>query len=349
MPDKDVRTDLRAAAHDLNNLLTIILNSADLLKKKSEDPEILKAVSNINLSARLAGELLEESFISPASPKRLKFINLNGIISEAAVSVGQKYASKLTISLSLQENLKLIKARYSDCYRILMNLIINSAEAISENGRIDIWSENISNGEGNSFVEISVKDNGCGIPEENLNKIFDKGFSTKQKSGISGIGLSLVKEIVESFGGRISIKSIHGEGTEFILLLPAVSETESPPGANKSILIAEDEHVLRELLGDLLESYDYSVEKCADGLEVISKTEHGKKFDLMIIDKKMPGMDGFECIRRLRASGINVPVILASGSREEDEAVIRELGIAKIVNKPYNFDDMFLTIRGLIA
>ena len=179
--------------------------------------------------------------------------------------------------------------------------------------------------------------------------IFDDQFSTKSKKKNSGIGLTIVKKIIDANNGVIKVSSEKNKGTEFMVIFPAVDFVkQSEHRDNISILVAEDEEIQRELLTELLQSYEYNVMSVANGEELL---ENIKSFspDLLIIDRKMPGMDGITCIEKIKEMKFEVPIILASGSGsdEEDPRDFSEY-VDRIINKPYNFEEMLGTIRVLL-
>lgn len=357
MQQKEDTAPVSHIAHDLNNILTRILNSVELLKKKVSNPEdVIPLISSIENGTYMAAEIIEDLLSENKSSKK-KRINLNTLITDLINTISIHLKGKITFNLKLESKLSFVEGRYSDYYRILMNLIINASEAIKEKGIISIWSSNpkpVSGDpklfEGGSFVQIKIADNGEGIDPSVMPFIFDNNFSTKSKKKNSGIGLSIVKKIVDDYGGVIKVASEKNKGTEFTLKFPAVpSLKEEVELKTKSILIAEDEDILRELLAELLVSYEFKVITAANGDEVIKELNNGNTPDLLIIDQKMPDMDGLTCIKKIREMKLNTPIILATGSQSDysNEEKINEL-VNRVITKPYNFEEMLNVIRELL-
>lgn len=359
MQDKEQSNSINHIAHDLNNILTRILNSLELLKKKvSNLEEVNPLLSSIENGTYMAAEIIDDLFSASSNkPQKKKRININSLLSDLVNSLSIHLKDKITFNLKLESIIPLVEGRYSDYYRLFMNLIINAAEAIKGEGIISISTSNSKYEikepklfEGTSFVIIKISDNGEGIDPAIMPFIFDYNFTTKSKKKNSGIGLSIVKKIVDENGGSIKVISEKNKGTEFTLRFPIVSnEKEEVDLRTKIILIAEDEDILRELLADLLISYEFEVITSTNGEEALNKLINGKKPDLLIIDQKMPDMDGITCIKKIRELKIFIPIILATGSRSdyENEPEINKL-VDRIITKPYNFDELLNSIRELL-
>jgi len=333
-------------AHDLNNIFTRILNSIDLLKRKvSSSSDILPILNSIEAGTYLASEMIGDNFGDKSKNNNLRRINLNSVTSDIVRSFLIQQKGKIDFKLALEPDLKLVLGKYSDYYRVILNLLTNSIESIETTGVISFTTLNIDDG---TRVELRIKDSGKGIDKETLPFIFDEDFSTKNKKTVSGIGLSIVKKIIESYGGTITVVSEPEKGTEFILTLEAAhAATQHSNDSGKTILIAEDEDILRELLAELLQSYNYTVLTSSNGKEVL-ETLKARMPDLLIIDRRMPEMDGIECLQEIAAANYNLPVILASGS-PVDNVKIEIENVNKVINKPYNFEELLSLVRELIG
>jgi two-component system, cell cycle sensor histidine kinase and response regulator CckA len=333
-------------AHDLNNIFTRILNSIDLLKRKvSSSSDLLPILNSIEAGTYLASEMIGDNFGDKSKNNNLRRINLNSITSDIVRSVLIQQRGKIDFKLVLEPDLKLVIGKYSDYYRVVLNLLTNSIESIKTTGVISFTTSNLDDG---TKVELRIKDSGEGIDKEILPFIFDEDFSTKNKKTPSGIGLSIVKKIIENYGGTISVESEPEKGTEFIITLDAAhAATLHSNDSGKTILIAEDEDILRELLAELLQSYNYTVLTSSNGIEVLEMLKI-RMPDLLIIDRKMPEMDGIECIQQIESAHYNIPVILASGSPAENSQ-IKKINVNKIIDKPYNFEELLSLVRELIG
>lgn len=355
--------NINHTVHDLNNIFTRILNSVELIKKRVADNNDLKPLLNsIENGTYLASEIMEDIIAETSGHKkrRRRKVDINNLIKDLVSSISVQFADRVNVSVKLDDEMQFVEGRYSDYYRVIMNLIINASEAIKEKGSIFISSqvlsskknegtENINLFDNTKFVEIKIKDDGTGIEKSVMPFIFDDSFTTKSKKKNSGYGLAIVKKIIDANNGTIKVNSEINKGTEFILRFPAVDiKFFDNTDLKKTILIAEDEDIQRLLLTELLESYNYKVHAVANGEKLIGKLA-SFEYDLLIIDRQMPDMDGIECVKKIKAMGINIPIILASGSQNQNwDLTGIESSVSRFINKPYNFSEMLEIIRDLI-
>lgn len=349
-------------AHDFNNLLSSIFGSIHLLRSRVADSEsasrLIENIENCSVRARdLTKGLL--SFGKPTA-KRKEIVMPNFLLSEIAKVVSQTFPSSITLEEKIDTGLHNIIGNGTEIYQILLNLCVNAKESIEGNGKILLSASNLLVDDTNSinypllergrFVKFSVSDTGTGIEEENLSKIFDPYFSTKQKDTGSGLGLYVSYGIIKAHKGHIDVMSRKGIGTTFDVYLPVFEPQKSikQRESDKIIMLADDEEMLSDLLAEMLESSGYYVIKVRSGEEVIKVLTEELKVDLLIIDYNMPAMNGLECISKIRSLNFKLPVILSTGSISfEDEDLIR-YKVSKKIMKPYEFDTMLSTIKQLI-
>lgn len=350
-------------AHDFSNLLSSIFGSLNLLKKRvPENENIFRLIDNIENCSIRARDLTKGllSFGKP-TPKRKEIIKPNSLMNEISKVIQQTFPKRIEYRQEIEENLFDVLGNGTEIYQVLLNLCVNAKEAIEANGIIKLKAANIGIDENSIFkypllnkgnyVHFSVTDNGSGIEEENLQKIFDPYFSTKIKETGSGLGLYVTYGIIKAHNGLIEVSSVPGKETVFDVYLPAFEPTvlEKPVLADKIILLVDDEIMLRDLLAEMLESNGYSVIKVGSGTEALKVLTEEIKVDLVIIDFNMPGMNGLETVRKIRKLNFKMPVILSSGSMGfEYKFNIKEEGITATLTKPYEFDTMFSTIQKLI-
>lgn len=349
-------------AHDLNNILTSISNSSSLLAgsigNTEKSNELLKNIEN---NSRRASDIIQQVLSDSEAKESVKRkVQPGNLLNELHNSLVNIIRKDILIDFRISDDLAPITANYSDIYRVLLNLCINASEAIKRKGNIVLKAVNISSEElpeqinpvNDTYIKISVIDNGSGIRKKNLNKIFDKNFSTKSRDRESGLGLNIVKNIIEEHSGYIDVKSRWLFGTEFTIYLPAremFEKSDLSAGPDKTILLADDEDSILELLTDLLESYDYKVIKAGNGAEVLKIFKKKMHIDLMIIDRKMPEMDGAECIMKLREADYTNPIILTSGSGSiNSDAYIKKLAVQKVMTKPYDFIELLEEVKLLL-
>lgn len=350
-------------AHDFSNLLSSIFGSLNLLKKRVPDNEnVLRLIDNIENCSIRARDLTKGllSFGKP-TPKRKEVIKPNSLMNEISKVIQQTFPQKIEFQQDIEDNLYDVLGNATEVYQVLLNLCVNAKEAIEGNGIIKLHASNIRIDENNIFkypllnkgnhVHFSVSDNGSGIEEENLQKIFDPYFSTKIKETGSGLGLYVTYGIIKAHNGHIEVSSVPGKGTRFDVYLPAFEPAvlERQVLADKIILLVDDELMLRDLLAEMLESNGYNVIKVGSGSEALKVLTEEIKVDLVIIDYNMPGMNGLETVHKIRELNFKMPVILSSGSMGlEHKLNMKEEGITATLTKPYEFDTMFSTIQKLI-
>lgn len=350
-------------AHDFNNILSIILASINLLKKKvKNNSNALKLVDNIEESAFRARELTKNllSYSRPSS-KLKERVDTNKLINEVVESLKHSVKKNIQVNLNIGENPFDIFANYTQIYQVLLNLGMNANDAIDGSGEIifSVYNKIIDDKnqldfpllEKGKYVCISVKDTGTGISEDNLQKIFEPYFSTKKKDKGSGLGLYVSYGIIKAHKGNIEVYSEIGKGTEFIIFIPAFYEEkkEEISQQEKIILLADDEIMLQDLIAELLETVGYYVIKVQSGEEVLEILKDVIKVDLLIIDYNMPKMNGLECIEQIRKLKIDVPIILSSGSLIfSDNTQIENYGVNSILQKPYDFDTMLNEVKKII-
>lgn len=350
-------------AHDFGNLLSSIFGSLNLLRKRVEQTEnIQKLIDNIENCSVRARDLTKGllSFGKP-TPKRKELVRPLQLLGEITKIVSQTFPKTITLTEEIDKNLYDIVGNGTEIYQVLLNLCVNAKEAINEKGNIKISAKNITINENNiaflpllqtgKYVRFSVTDDGVGIEEKHLTKIFDPYFSTKVKDTGSGLGLYVSYGIIKAHNGIIDVTSKLQSGTTFDVYIPAFEppkEKKAEPG-EKIILLADDEPMLSELLAELLETNGYSVIKVSSGKEVLTVLTEEIKVDLAIIDYNMPGLSGLETIAEIRKLNLNIPIILSSGSMWVNQEVdFSSYKIDGQLNKPYEFEAMLATIRKFV-
>ncbi len=352
-------------AHDFSNLLSSIFGSLNLLKKKiPEKEDVYRLLDNIENCSIRAKDLTKGllSFGKP-TPKRKELIKPNILLTEISKVITQTFPAKISFKGNFEKNLYDMLGNATEIYQVLLNLCVNAKEAIDGKGEITLTAKNLTVNKSNqvnypllntgNYISFSIHDTGAGISEDNLTKIFDPYFSTKDKktgSG-SGLGLYVTYGIIKAHNGHIEVSSILNEGTTFDVYIPAYEPTavsKSSP-TEKIILLADDEIMLRDLLAELLESYGYNIIKVSTGLEALKILTEEIKVDLAIIDYNMPEMNGIDCIEKIRDLKIKTPIILSSGSLTLAEEIdSRKMRISGVLSKPYEFETMLATIQKLI-
>ena len=349
-------------AHDFNNLLSSIFGSIHLLRNRVPESEnVSRLIDNIENCSVRARDLTKGllSFGKPTA-KRKEIVMPNILLKEISKVVTQTFPSTITLEEKIDEGLHNVLGNGTEIYQILLNLCVNAKESIVGKGKITLGASNLLVDDSNiinyplldrgKYIKFSVNDTGTGIEEDDLSKIFDPYFSTKQKDTGSGLGLYVSYGIIKAHKGHIDVTSSKGAGTTFEVYLPVFEPQESAKikATDKIIMLADDEEMLSELLAEMLESSGYYVIKVKSGEEVITVLTEELKVDLLIIDYNMPKMNGLECINKIRSLNFNLPVILSSGSLIFKDEELKQFNVSSKITKPYEFDTMLDTIQKLI-
>jgi len=339
--------EIKNVAHDLNNLLNNIINGIDLIKESVDNnPKTEKILTNIKENSNLASNLLLQ-LTSPVTKKNnyKSTVHLNDLVNNVIDGIGNDRSNILNVKFVSNAKDDKILGNQTELKRALINLLVNAQEAANNQTEISI-TLNPALVDGLEFLTISIIDNGKGIPQNDILKIFDEGFSSKEKGDSRGLGLAIVKKIVKDHSGTVNVKSILNKGTTFQLSFPKnFLKRNIKKLKNKTVLLAEDDSFQREVLKDLLNSLNINVLSSINGIEALDMIKN-TNIDLLIIDKIMPLMDGEECISEIRKLNYSFPIVLTSGS-DIDEAT--ELNVSRILNKPYNFEMIQTTLLELLT
>jgi CheY-like chemotaxis protein len=252
--------------------------------------------------------------------------------------------------------------------QVINNLVINAVQAMPTGGTVSVEAENthISDDspipvEGGQYVRVSVVDKGIGILPEHFDRIFDPYFTTKQKG--SGLGLTISHSVVAGHRGHIAVDSRIGAGTAFHVYLPASCDGVSQPSGMKqlhvegrgSVLIMDDEEMVRKICGEILKRFGYHVETVPDGRDAVERYEErfreGRGFDAVILDLTVPGgMGGKEAVRNILAIDPDAKVLVSSGySNDPVMADYASHGFCGLVPKPYTMQSLSDAVNGLVG
>ncbi|MDX1700185.1 MAG: hybrid sensor histidine kinase/response regulator [Melioribacteraceae bacterium] len=343
--DPKIHLETHALSHDLKNLLHNILTGIDLLKDlQSERESNDNIITNIEQNAQLAVEMLCQY---DSSNNNLNFEKTRIDLKSPIIEIISLLKKNSKVPISFNENVKnqFIIGNYIDIKRILINLINNALESENEKISIILSLDSIEVNQ-QKFARIIVEDDGPGIPGSNIKNIFEKGFSTKEGNNNSGLGLSIVKDIVDDHKGQIKIKSSLNTGTKFELRFPSHFEAEEIKDIkNKRVIIAEDDEFQREILEDLLKSMKFDVYTASNGIEAYDLFISIEP-DIMFLDDNMPGMTGLECAQKIESINTSTRIVLLTGSNIDQRE--KALKVSKILKKPYRFDMIESTIYELI-
>jgi PAS domain S-box-containing protein len=355
-------------AHDFNNLLQGVFGYISLAKlnascKDKSIAALEQAEKALHMSVNLTTQLL--TFSKGGSPVKKK------ISLESAIENSVRFAlsgSSADYRSNLDEDLWHVEADEGQIGQVIQNLVLNADQAMPMGGTIVIGAKNVQAfekgiphlPEEGKYVEISIKDNGIGIPEEYLPKIFDPYFTTKPKG--SGLGLATCYSIVRNHGGVIHVSSKVGVGTMFYVYLPAVEggkELEQAPEMSPfvrkgKILVMDDDELIRNVAGDMIRSLGHDVELAECGEEAIEKykasLESGEPFDIVLLDLTIRGgMGGRETMERLSVVDPKIRAIVSSGF--SDDSIISDYnsyGFSARLSKPYKLQQLSNALNNIL-
>ena len=350
-------------AHDFNNILTAVLTNANLAKMYTKDTQLVEKLTKIEKASLQAKELTQQllTFSRGGAPIR-KATSIGELIKD---SVGFALrGSNVRCHFYLPDDLWAVDIDEGQISQVINNLIINADQSMPEGGIIQVRAENEVINESTPslkkghYVKISIIDQGIGIPEKYLTKVFDPYFSTKQKG--SGLGLATSYSIVKQHDGHIDTESEVGAGSTFTLWLPAAEkgqgEEEETPAVVKGkgrVLLMDDEESVREAACEVLEYLGYTVVAAETGEEAIDlykKALPEDPFEVVIMDLTVPGgMGGKEALSHLLKVDPQIKAIVASGySTDPIMANYRAHGFKGVVAKPYSIEDLSRTLQKVL-
>ncbi len=358
-------------AHDFNNILTAVMGNLALaqLDIPAENPALtsLRSAEKAALRARdLTQQLL--TFAKGGDPVRAA-IQLDTVVREMAGFA--LHGSSIKAHYDLAPDLWAADADKGQIGRVVQNLVINAVQAMPKGGSLRIMARNDPQAHldqpglaAGNYIQIAISDSGVGIDPENLSRIFDPYFTTKQTG--TGLGLAAVYSIIRKHHGHIEVESRMGEGTTFRFWLPALNsvigkrDTQTPwsnapaPRFTGKVLFMDDEQIIREMAASLLVRFGLDVDCAADGAEAVEKyreaVQAGRRHVLVIMDLTVPGgMGGLAALGKLREIDPEVKVVVSSGySSDPVLANFRQHGFQAVMAKPYEVGEVARVLRELL-
>lgn len=349
-------------AHDLNNILTPILASTALLRANPSQEKFERTINAIENSAFRGAEIVKQvlTFARGAEGER-KPLEAEPMIREVEEIARNTFPKSITIKTQLPSGLWSLLGDTTQIEQMLVNLCINARDAMPGGGDLTISAQNIEitddatrfniEVEPGSYLQITVRDTGSGIPDEIADKIFDPFFTTKQAGQGTGLGLSSLLGILKGHKGGIRVESAPGRGSAFHLYLPALSARGSSPvlramdrveiGEGGLILVVDDEPSVREITQTILEAAGYDVIVKSNGEEALLVfRERQKEITAVVTDLLMPSMDGSELIRMILDMAPATRVMAFSGLIDKNTDASRMRGVKAFIQKPFRAEDL---------
>ncbi|MCK6490912.1 MAG: response regulator [Planctomycetes bacterium] len=348
-------------AHDVNNQLAGILGYAEMLASRLPDGQDREEALAIATAARRAADLPRQLLAFARKGRYLSVpVDIHRLVEEVVGLLGRSISPAITIRTDCQAGRSLVTGDPGQLQGMILNLGLNARDAMSQGGTLTFataeaaipgCSDEVAVGQPpGAYLLLTVSDTGCGMDAETKARLFEPFFTTKAPGQGTGLGLASVFGAVQNHRGSISVQSWPGQGTRFAILLPlaeqagavAPSPCQSPPRVPpRRILVVDDDATVRAVLCAQLAALGHHPRPCASGAEALAAMAEGQAFDLAVIDLLMPGMPGRELFHRLRAIRPDLPVIIASGHHDDQEAQgLLDAGAQAFLPKPHGIQDL---------
>ena len=338
-------------AHDFNNLLTGITGYATLLLERANgDGELRRDLGEIVRAADRAAELTKQLLaFGRRQVLKPRPLDLNTVVDGVRPLLQRLVGEDVQLEVRSASDLGTVRADPGQLEQVIVNLAVNARDAMPDGGRLTIETRNA----GASHVELVCSDTGLGMDEDTVAQIFEPFFTTREQ-GV-GLGLASVYGIVHQSSGDVSVASTLGAGTVFTITLPRVCEKPSAvdptpepatrPGS-ETILLVEDEDVVRDLTRRVLERQGYTVLACADGASAVATAEaESRPIDLLLTDVVMPGMRGYEVAKYVAASRPKIRILFMSGYAEETLVGRPAFSEHPLIEKPFAVEALTRRVR----
>jgi signal transduction histidine kinase len=348
-------------AHDFNNSLAAILGRTQLLMNQISHEPYLKSLQLIEKAAHDSAQVVRRilDFARFSSETDFSSVDVNRLVDDVVELTRHKWSDEAQTKGHVVEvriiagDVPLALGNYAELREVLMNVVINACEAIPGDGAIDISTDSTP-----EHVIISISDTGVGMSPEVKERIFDPFFTTKGLKG-TGLGLSVALSIISRHNGTIDVDSEEGEGTTVRISLPISHLAEASPEAKASgaprtaravsILVVEDEPLIRETLADMLSLGGHRVMLASNGEEGIALFEKGK-YDLVFTDLSMPGISGWDVVKAIKRHNSDIPVIMVTGwGVGIDQAEMDKYGVDEVLPKPFDIDNVLSLVNKLMG
>jgi PAS domain S-box-containing protein len=340
-------------AHDMNNVLGVILGqaSAVLADQRPDSPEARAFQAIIKASKRggnLIKGLLTFARKGPVEPEVFSF---NDLIRQEISFLEPTTLARARFVQDLAGDLLAVRGDRDAFQNLVLNLCVNSLDAMDQPGVITIRTRNGPD----QSITVEVSDTGRGMPPEVLARAIDPFFTTKPRGKGTGLGLATAYTTVHNHGGHLSLSSTVGSGTSVTFTLPAVDHAVpntpdspppflSPPQASLRVLLIDDDPLIREVAGELLQVLGHRVAPAASGEEGLDRLAR-EDFDLVILDMTMPGLGGPGTLPLVRLAFPELPIILATGLADEAAlALVRDYPRVTLLTKPFDVEDLARTL-----
>jgi hypothetical protein len=359
-------------AHDLNNVLSPIGLAIDMLQRNyGSDPKTARLLSTLETTVKRGTGVVKQilAFATGAESRRERLDPIK-VLEDVRRIIDDAFPKNILRAVTVDKGTDLLIGDRTQIHQILMKLCINARDAMPGGGKLSLSARNVivdeqyagmSRGaKAGNYVLLEVMDTGVGIKKENMENLFDPFFTTKEADKGTGLGLAMVRGLVESHGGFIELSSEVHKGSTFRVYLPAASPGEhvSQPvpelklrlGQGELILVADDELAIREITKMTLEAHGYGVLVASDGSEAVSLyAQHRHEVSLVVTDMLMPIMDGTATLSALRKINPEVKVIVVTGYVDTEDTTQLSGTVNAILRKPYSAAELMRAVNDVLS
>jgi PAS domain S-box-containing protein len=358
-------------AHDLNNVLTPIMLSINVLRKKFPDEHSQKIIQLLDSSARRGAGMVKQvlTFARGMEGER-GVLQPKHFVREMETIATETFPKSIKIRATVPKDLWTIVGDSTQIHQVLLNLCVNARDAMPSGGELTLTAENTMleessrihpDAKAGPYVKLSATDTGTGIPPEVMDKIFDPFFTTKEQGKGTGLGLSTVIGIVQGHEGFLLVDSEVGKGTTFNVYFPATEASvtqqaskamsEIPHAHGEGILVIDDELTIREITKATLETFGYRVVTAMDGKEALALFAETKNdIKIVVCDMMMPTMDGPATIRALQEIRPDIRIVAVTGLMDEQKSTFAEgSGSVTLLQKPYSTEKLLMMLQETLS
>jgi signal transduction histidine kinase len=347
-------------AHDFNNLLTAIIGNLDLIRSRAHDNDRLRRLADNALEASRRGAKLASQLLAFSRSQRMSVgpVDLQQLFNGISGLITQSVGPAVQLSMQLDPEARMVMSDANQLELALLNLALNGRDAMPDGGKLivaarraTVVDRHLPKGD---YVQLSVTDTGTGMSEEVRVRAIEPFFTTKRVGQGTGLGLSQVYAVARESGGSLEIESEINRGTTVRLMLPLappnavaappapstlVEERKDPnPTTPANILVVDDDKLVRRFMTESLRALGYQVHDVGDGAEALALLDR-HRFDLLLADFAMPGMNGAEVAKAAQSKHPELPVLIVSGYADSS-AVERALGSARQLRKPFDMAEL---------
>ncbi|MBI4429705.1 MAG: PAS domain S-box protein [Ignavibacteriales bacterium] len=357
-------------AHDFNNILTSILGSTAIMKRKMKPQEHWYRLIDIIDTAAKRGASLTRQLLTFARKGNVQFrpMIVNDIIEETLNLFERSVDKTIEVKKTITVDLCLINGDEGQIQQALLNILINARDSMPDGGVIAVQAEKINFSEHpptafaearvGEYVAVSVADSGLGMPKDVQNRIFEPFFTTKDQGKGTGLGLSVVYGVINSHNGFVTVQSEPGVGSQFTLYFPLLEESETLRRSlrepklllgKESVLVVDDEKDVGEIIGGMLSQLGYKVTIVDSGRKALALYKKKKRFDVVVLDMNMPSMGGKETFLKLKGIDPNANVLISTGYSDQSiESSHISHAVDGFLQKPYQLEELSKTMRELL-